>query len=117
MFIYHLFYVICLCSTLSVFTDRRKRRLKRCKVWYLEGTFEEPKVHAVIVNICFFLRVGQEIQQVPLAFLLIFQQTFKAYLKILPVLHDMFSNKETKVKEVICDGKAVWQAVRKVIRL
>ena len=71
-----------------------------------------------LLSIYVFLRVGQEIQQVPLAFLLIFQQTFKAYLKILPVLHNMFLNKETKVKEVICDyGKAVWQAVCKVIRL
>ena len=94
-------------------SDTQIETLARAKRWYVDGTFKiiDSNLFCQLFTIHAFLKKGEEIKQVPLAFVFMesrktldYQKVFEKIIEILPFL---------RVKEIVSDfEKALWKSIK-----
>jgi hypothetical protein len=95
-------------------TENMLNLLSKSKTWYVDGTFKVVKESFTqLFPMHSFVRSGECVKQVPLAFVLMSGKRKRDYRKVLKVIKDLTGSR--KLETIILDFEnAVWRAIPQV---
>ena len=95
-------------------TENMLNLLPKSKTWYVDGTFKVVKEpFTQLFTIHSFVRSGECVKQVPLAFVLMSGKKKRDYRKVLKAIKDLTGSR--KLEKIILDFEnAVWRAIPQV---
>ena len=95
-------------------TENMLKLLNNSKKWYIDGTFKVVKTpFTQLLSIHSFVRCGECVKQVPVAFILMSGKRKKDYKKVFESIRRMTSNR--KLEKIVIDfERAMWTAIQRV---